>query len=505
MRRALRLGRLVLVWLLVLLLAVLVLRAWEVQQGPPLRPWHTKVPPELSPGELDAADWRGFLAAEARAFDAVRREVSARLEPEDRGLANRFDPASPLDPAGFATDWNRSFVLEPEGTPGGAPRGAAVLLHGLTDAPFSVRHLARQYAAAGFVAIAPRMPGHGTVPAGLTEATWKDWAAATRLAVREARQRALGMPLHLVGYSNGGALALLHALSALEDPALGVPDRLVLLSPMVGVTPFARFAGIAGLPALLPAFAGAAWLSVLPEFNPFKFNSFPVNAARQSHLLTAEVQGRLRRLAGAGGLGRMPPVLTFQSVVDFTVSTQAVVGSLHALLPANGSELVLFDLNREVRFGPLLDPRADAVLARLPPAPRGFRLTLVTNTGADSAAVEERSTEPGSAEERRRPLGLAWPRGLFSLSHVALPFPVEDGLYGLAPAADDAFGLQLGTLAPRGETGVLVMSLDSLLRVSSNPFFPYLRDRVDEILAAGGGTPGSGPGRAADQPRAAGR
>lgn len=501
MRRAFRLGRLLLLWLVVLLALGLALRAWGVHQGPQLRPWHTEVPPEPSVRDLDAADWRGYLAAEARAFDFVRREVSARLEPEDRGPANRYDPASPLHPPGFATDWNRSFVLEPEG----APRGAAVLLHGLTDTPFSMRHMARQYAAAGFVAVAPRLPGHGTVPAGLTEATWKDWAAATRLAVREARQRAPGQPLHLVGYSNGGALALLHALAAAEDPALGVPDRLVLLSPMVGVTPFARFAGLAGLPALLPAFAGAAWLSVLPEFNPFKFNSFPVNAARQSHLLTAEVQGRLRRLAAAGRLERMPPVLTFQSVVDFTVSTQAVVASLHALLPANGSELVLFDLNREVRFGPLLDPRADAVLARLPTAPRGFRLTLVTNLGPDTATVEERSTEAGSADERRRPLGLAWPRGLFSLSHVALPFPVDDGLYGLVPAADDAFGLQLGTLAPRGETGVLVMSLDSLLRASSNPFFPYLRDRVDEILSAGGGTPGSGPGRAADQPQAAGR
>lgn len=501
MRRAFRLGRLLLLWLLVLLAAVLVLRAWDVHQGPPLRPWHTKVPPELSPRELDATDWQGFLAAEARAFDAVRREVSARLAPEDRSLANRYDPASPLNPAGFAADWNRSVVLEPDG----APRGAAVLLHGLTDAPFSMRHLARQYAAAGFVAIVPRMPGHGTVPAGLTEAAWEDWAAATRLAVREAVRRAPGLPLHLVGYSNGGALALLHALAAAEDPTLGAPDRLVLLSPMVGVTPFARFAGIAGLPALLPAFAGAAWLSVLPEFNPFKFNSFPVNAARQSHRLTAEVQDRLRRVAAAGRLDRLPPVLTFQSVVDFTVSTQAVVTSLHALLPDNGSELVLFDLNREARLGPLLDPRADAALARMPPAPRRFRLTLVTNAGPDTPVVEERVTPAGGTAERRAPLDLAWPRGLFSLSHVALPFPVEDGLYGLAPAADDAFGLQLGTLAPRGESGVLVMSLDSLLRASSNPFYPYLRARVDEILSPSLGTPGAGPGRAADQPRAAGR
>jgi alpha-beta hydrolase superfamily lysophospholipase len=66
---------------------------------------------------------------------------------------------------------------------------------------------------------------------------------------------------------------------------------------MIAVTPFARFAGLAGLPALLPAFAKAAWLSVLPEFNPFKYNSFPVNAARQAYRLTAALQSQIQPLS----------------------------------------------------------------------------------------------------------------------------------------------------------------------------------------------------------------
>jgi hypothetical protein len=37
-------------------------------------------------------------------------------------------------------------------------------------------------------------------------------------------------------------------------------------------------------------------------------------------------------------------------------------------------------------------------------------------------------------------------------------------------------------LAIRGERGVLVMSLDSLVRLSSNPFFPYLLERIDESI-----------------------
>jgi len=69
----------------------------------------------------------------------------------------------------------------------------------------------------------------------------------------------------MIGFSNGGALALKYALDALEDPRLARPDRLVLISPMIGITRFARFAGLAGLPAVLPAFAKAAWLSVMPD------------------------------------------------------------------------------------------------------------------------------------------------------------------------------------------------------------------------------------------------
>lgn len=55
-----------------------------------------------------------------------------------------------------------------------------------------------------------------------------------------------------------------YALDALEDPALRKPQQMILLSPMIGVTAFARFAGFAGLPALLPPFAKAARVEYLP-------------------------------------------------------------------------------------------------------------------------------------------------------------------------------------------------------------------------------------------------
>jgi alpha-beta hydrolase superfamily lysophospholipase len=253
---------------------------------------------------------------------------------------------------------------------------------------------------------------------------------------------------------------------------------------MIGVTAFARFAGIAGWPAFFPAFANAAWLSVVPEFIPFKYNSFPINGARQSFQLTRALQGRIDRMARAGQLGRLPPILTFQSVVDFTVSTRAIITALYARLPANGSELVLFDLNRTIKFGPLLSGSADLILNRVLPAPpRNWRTVVLANASPGDPAIVARITEAGATAETVQPLSLAYPPEVFSLSHVALPFPLEDGLYGLHPDPKDDFGVQLGAIATRGERGALIMSLDSLMRMSSNPFFPYMIGRIEQGIA----------------------
>lgn len=281
----------------VIVMTLLIGRALQSQMGPPLELWHTFVPVEPDAAEIDRLDWDGYLAAEVRIFAAVRSEVTERLDEEERRPDDRYFAGSPVYPGNFVQDWNRSYVLEPAGH----PLGAVVLLHGLTDSPYSLRHVAKLYQARGYLAIGLRFPGHGTVPAALTSTTWEDWLAATRLAVREARRRVpSGVPLHLVGYSAGGAAALKYALDALEDANLPRPDHLVLISPMVGVSTFARFAGLAALPALLPPFAKAAWLSVVPEFNPFKYNSFPVNAARQAHRLTVEIQQQFDRLTASG-------------------------------------------------------------------------------------------------------------------------------------------------------------------------------------------------------------
>ena len=158
----------------VLLLAVVVaatllaVRAYDAQRGAPLQRWHTYVPHDMRAADIDKADWPTWLRAEEEVFREVRAEVVDKLDPEDRNISNRYYAGSPIYPGKFVHDWNRSYVLEPDGP----PVGAVVLLHGLTDAPYSLRHVARRYRDRGFVAVGIRLPGHGTVPAALTGVAW---------------------------------------------------------------------------------------------------------------------------------------------------------------------------------------------------------------------------------------------------------------------------------------------------------------------------------------------
>ncbi|MCD0498357.1 alpha/beta hydrolase [Achromobacter sp. MY14] len=475
--RALRILALV---LLVCVVTVIGLRLYDIQQSPPLAVWHTYVPDELDRETLAHSTWQDYLAREQKIFEQVREHVSEQLERQDRVESNRYFSGAAVHPANFAHDWNRSYVLKPEGT----PAGVAVLLHGLTDSPYSLRHLAVHYRQAGYAVVAIRLPGHGTVPAALTAAGWEDWLAATRLAVREGRRLVPApLPLHIVGFSNGGALALMTAMEAIDDPSLARPDRLILISPMIGITQFARFAGLAGLPAILPAFAKAAWLNIVPEFNPFKYNSFPVNAARQSYELTNVLQENIALRQRQGTLTALPPILTFHSVLDFTVSTRALVNALYARLPPNGSDLVLFDLNRATKLGPLFRRGVDWSLARsLPGEPCNYRLTIVTNASAESSEMVERISERCETRVTELPIGMRYPRDIYSLSHVALPFPTDDSLYGQHPDNIEEYGISLGALSIRGEVGALIGGMDSLARLTSNPFYAYLIHRVDEVI-----------------------
>ena len=91
----------------------------------------------------------------------------------------------------------------------------------MSDGPYSMRALGQHLQAQGFHVVLLRLPGHGAAPSGLLYADWHDMAAAVRMAMRDLTTR-LGadVPITMVGYSTGAALAVDYALARLQGEAL---------------------------------------------------------------------------------------------------------------------------------------------------------------------------------------------------------------------------------------------------------------------------------------------
>jgi hypothetical protein len=175
----------------------------------------------------------------------------------------------------------------------------------------------------------------------------------------------------------------------------------------------------------------------------------------------------------------MPPLLTFHSLVDATVSTPAVVHALYDVIADERSELVLFDINRASGLVPFIKPEDSSLLSRLTDRlSRRYKRTLVTNVDSASLEVAERSIAPGATAIDTLPIGLSWPRDVYSLSHVAIPFPLTDPVYGRDEAAGMPPVIRLGLLSPRGERAVFSVPSDTLMRLTCNPFFEYQHGRV---------------------------
>ena len=324
-----------------------------------------------------------------------------------------------------------------------------------------------------------RVPGHGTVPAGLIDVTWEDWLAAVRVAAREIRTRiGTGPPLLLVGYSNGGAQVLKYALDVVEGSGDPKADRIVLLSPMIGVTRFAWLARVISLLGPLPAFEKARWLDIYPEYNPFKYNSFPANAGLQTWRLTTTMQAQIARLAEAGRGGELPPMLTFHSLVDATVSTPAIVHALYDVIADQRSELVLFDINRSSGLVPFIQPADAALVTQLASeTPRKYRRTLITNADTSSLDVVERTAAPSAADGDDAPAGaVVAARHLFPVARRHSVPDVGPRVWprgDRTPASNDSPRANESARRTRGADGAVGYAdaphLQSVLLVSGRP------------------------------------
>jgi len=447
-----------------------------LESRPDLKVWHQVELDTEFTTDSPVDTFKDYLVLEKQLFAQLDRRVFARVPKEDRNLTNRYHRGSMSDPGRWTPNWNRTFQLSTD-----APKAGVLLLHGMSDSPYSLRSLGRRLHAAGAWVIGLRLPGHGTAPSGLVQVRWEDMAAAVRLAMRHLNEKTGKRPLYLVGYSNGGALAVHYALCGIKDATLPKVSGIVLISPSIGVTSMAFLAKWQARLGHLLGLKKLEWNSILPEYDPFKYNSFAVNAGDQVFRITNEIRLKIRLLGEAGKLTRFPPVLAFQSVVDATVSTSAVVDGLFKKLPRGGHELVLFDINRVSEVERMLnnDPGPD-VEALFNDSNLSFTISLVTNASDESPDTDILQKKPGDSTMVRKPLEMKWPDNLYSLSHIALPFPENDPLYGTSDSKDSS-KIHLGNMDLRGERGILRIPAADMLRLRWNPFYPFMERHLLEF------------------------
>jgi carboxylesterase len=218
---------------------------------------------------------------------------------------------------------------------GGQP--AALLVHGFPGTPAEMRPLASALQAAGWTSKAILLPGFGAEIETINEQRAEDWQRAVNHGFADLRRQ--HQPVVLIGYSLGGALAL---VAAAQQP----PDALVLLAP------FSRIDHILWplLPALKPIFRGVRPFRLLkldfnnPEVRAGIHNFMPdadlddpqVQQAIRDMRLPLELFAQIRRAGllarrAASALPADLPVLIIQGSADDLVrprQTSALVSRI---------------------------------------------------------------------------------------------------------------------------------------------------------------------------------
>lgn len=221
-------------------------------------------------------------------------------------------------------DGNAPFELKPaDGSPAGKEkiyRRGILLTHGLTDSPYYMRHLAAFFQEQGFLVLGVLLPGHGTQPGDLLEVAWQEWVKTVAYGVDQLAAKV--NEVYLGGYSAGGALSVYQSLR--DQRVRG----LFLFAPALKVSHRAALANLHKTYSwLIPS---AKWVSIKPDADIYKYESFPKNAAAQMHALTCAVKAQLAKRKV------QIPLFTVVSQDDETVNSAATIELMsHATHSAN--------------------------------------------------------------------------------------------------------------------------------------------------------------------------
>lgn len=135
-RRILRaLGYMILGGFLVLILVFIL----YLNSRPDLDVWHEADLDAEFTVNSDVQDFNGYLALEEKLFAQLDELVHDHVAPEDRLRINRYRRGSLADPTRWPRNWNRTFEFSTND-----PQMGVLLLHGMSDSPYSLRSVGQR-------------------------------------------------------------------------------------------------------------------------------------------------------------------------------------------------------------------------------------------------------------------------------------------------------------------------------------------------------------------------
>jgi len=395
-------------------------------------------------------------SAQVRNTDAARFQPSGAGLPFNPGRYRDFDDYVRqtrerlerhkvyMDPGRKATELAAAAPFERTPAEGCAPASdgraarGVLLLHGLADMPLAMRDLADAFAARCFLVRAMLLPGHGARPGDLLEVTRGDWLAAVRFGV--ATLKADAGAVFAGGFSLGGLLVV-HAV--LGDPAL---RGAFLFSPALAL----ERAWLVGQSVWLRHVLD--WLDREAPDDYARYEAMPVNATAETFLLTRELAGLLERRRVAA------PVFMALGTGDPVIDAPAARAYFETRFSHPGSRLVVY--RPDPREGPdPADARIGYVNSFLPAQRIADFSHLSIHIAPDNAHYGARgdyrncgqsSGESAAAVARCLAAVHPWRGEVFGGSRAAVP----DG--------------------------------EPLARLTYNPRFGELLDRIDGFIAANG-------------------
>jgi carboxylesterase len=192
---------------------------------------------------------------------------------------------------------------EPLSAAGGP--AAALVLHGFTGSPHSMRPIAEALAAAGFTVEMPLLPGHGTSVDDMLQTSWDDWSSAAEAAYLELSGRAERMVV--AGLSMGGTLA---CWLAARHPELA---GLVCINPAVEPAADSFLEMLQGfLDTGATTMPGIGSDIAKPDVTELAYEATPIAPIRSLMLAITELEPRLADIRC--------PLLLFNSPQDHVVA-----------------------------------------------------------------------------------------------------------------------------------------------------------------------------------------